>query len=574
MTKRPTPPKKTAKTAPKAAPEPAPEPALEAAPKTAPKAVKAAPAKRVAKPVPVSPPAAPPVEPRIPLPVPPKPRSAEGGDVVTDESGSPVAIPGIFDSGLDILMVTSEARPFAKTGGLADVCGALPLALARLGHRVTIVLPNYRGTHTDNPEVMQADVPFGLHSYPVRFLKQRLADGVTAVLVDAPALYDRDGLYGDGHGDYGDNAFRFAVLCRSALEYVRIRGARPSVIHAHDWQAGFAPVYARTVLRDDPIIGGVRTVLTIHNLAFQGTFDPSELSWIGLGRDLYTPDQLEFWGRGSSLKGGVVFSDKITTVSPTYAREIVTPEGGWGFNGILASRAADLIGIVNGIDTETWNPATDPYLPAHFDAQNLDGKADAKRALLEYADLRASLTRPVIGIVTRLTHQKGCDLVAAVADRLMGFDATWVMLGSGEAWCEDMWRGLAARYPGRVAARIGFDDRLAHLIEAGSDMFLMPSLYEPCGLNQMYSQRYGTVPIVRGTGGLNDTVVDSDEAPDRATGFKFRDYTPDAMVSAIGRALGAFPDWDRWKALQRNGMAQDFSWDVSAREYVKVYRGA
>jgi hypothetical protein len=292
MTKRPTPPKKTAKTAPKAAPEPAPEPAPEVAPKAAPNtAPKTPPAKRVTKAVPVPPPAAPPVEPAVPVPVPPRPRSGEAGVVVTDESGSPVAIPGIFDNGLDILMVTSEARPFAKTGGLADVCGALPLALARLGHRVTIVLPNYRGTHTDNPEVMHADVPFGLHSYPVRFLKQRVADGVTAVLVDAPALYDRDGLYGDGGGDYGDNAFRFAVLCRSALEYARIGGARPSVIHAHDWQAGFAPVYARTVLRDDPIIGGVRTVLTIHNLAFQGTFDPSELSWIGLGRDLYTPDQ-------------------------------------------------------------------------------------------------------------------------------------------------------------------------------------------------------------------------------------------------------------------------------------------
>jgi starch synthase len=476
--------------------------------------------------------------------------------------------------GLDILMVTSEARPFATTGGLADVCGALPLALARLGHRVTIVLPNYRGTRIENPEVTHADVPFGLHTYPVRFLQQKLADGVTAVLIDAPALYDRDGLYGDASGEYGDNAFRFAVLCRSALEFVRIRGTRPSVIHAHDWQGGLAPVYARTVLRDDPIIGGVRTVLTIHNLAFQGAFDSAELSWIGLGRDLYTPEQLEFWGRGSSLKGGVVFSDRITTVSPTYASEIVTPEGGWGFNGILASRAADLVGILNGIDTEAWNPKTDPHLPAHFDAGSLQGKAAVKRALLEYLDLRDAMDRPVIGIVSRLTHQKGCDLVAGAADRLMALDATWVMLGSGEGWCEDLWRSLAARYPERVAVRIGFDDRLAHLIEAGSDMFLMPSQYEPCGLNQMYSQRYGTVPIVRATGGLNDTVVDADEAPDNATGFKFRDYTPDAMVSAVDRALKAFPDRARWKTIQRNGMAQDFSWDVSAREYVKVYRGA
>jgi starch synthase len=321
----------------------------------------------------------------------------------------------------------------------------------------------------------------------------------------------------------------------------------------------------------------VRTVLTIHNLAFQGHFDPSELPWIGLGHDLMTPELLEFWGRGSTLKGGVVFSDKITTVSPTYAREILTPEYGFGFNGILLRRAADLVGILNGIDTEAWNPATDPYLPAHFTAETLGRKAAVKRALLEYADLPAderAMARPVIGMVTRLTHQKGCDVVAGAADRLMGFDATWVLLGSGDGWCEDLWRRLAQQYPERVATRIGFDERLAHLIEGGGDLFLMPSWYEPCGLNQMYSQRYGTVPIVRATGGLNDTVVDVDEAPDAASGFKFRDYTPDAVIWAVDRALAVFPNSTRWKAIQRNGMARDFSWDVSAREYVKVYRGA
>jgi starch synthase len=474
-------------------------------------------------------------------------------------------------------MVTPEARPFAKTGGLADVCGALPPALAKLGHRVTIVLPKYRGTPTDGADGQPADIPFGLHSYPVRFIEQRLADGVTAVLIDAPALYDRDGLYGDARGEFGDNAFRFGMLCRGALEYARLRGARPSVIHAHDWQGGLAPVYARTVLRDDPIVGGVRTVLTIHNLAFQGHFDPAELTWIGLGRELYTPDLLEFWGRGSALKGGVVFADKITTVSPTYAREMLTPEYGFGFNGILARRADDLTGILNGIDTEAWNPATDKHLPAHFDGESLERKAVVKQALLESVGLprdEHALARPVIGMVTRLTHQKGCDLVAGAADRLMGVDAAWVMLGNGDRRYEDLWRHLASRHPERVAARIGFDERLAHLIEGGSDMFLMPSWYEPCGLNQMYSQRYGTVPIVRATGGLNDTVVDVDESPARATGFKFRDYTTDAVAWAVDRALAAFPDSERWKAIQQNGMRQDFSWDVSAREYVKVYRGA
>src|SRR5258708_19608861 len=347
------------------------------------------------------------------------------------------------------MMITPEARPFAKTGGLADVCGALPRALARLGHRVTIVLPKYRGTETDGAEGTPADDPCGLLIYLDRFVEQREADCVIAVLIDALALYDRDGLYCDAKGEYGDNAFRFAVLCRGALEYARLRGARPSAIHAHDWQGGLARVYARWVVRGGRVSGGVRTVVAIHNLAFQGHFDPAELTWIGLGRDLYTPGLLEFWGRASALKGGVVFSDRITTVSPTYATEILTPEYGFGFNGILASRAQDLVGILNGIDTEAWNPKTDKYLPAHFDADTLERKAEVKRGLLEYVDLprdAAALQRPVIGLVTRLTHQKRLDLLAGAADRLMGFDAAWGMLDNGDSWCEVQWRHLAARH--------------------------------------------------------------------------------------------------------------------------------
>jgi starch synthase len=477
---------------------------------------------------------------------------------------------------LDILMVASEARPFAKTGGLADVAGALPQALARLGHRVTIVIPKYRGTETGGARGDAAQIPFGMHEYPVRFIEQTVSDGVTAVLIDAPALYDRDGLYGDRNGEYGDNAFRFAVLSRGALEYARITGRRFSAIHAHDWQAGLAPVYARTVLRDEPIVGDVRTVLTIHNLAFQGMFDAKELTWIGLGADLYTPAVLEFYGRASALKGGVVFSDVLTTVSPTYAREILTPEYGFGFDGILRTRADDLVGILNGIDTAAWDPASDRFLPVHFDADSRDRKVEVKRLLLETAGLpvdEQTRRRPAIGIVTRLTHQKGCDLIAAAAERLMALDATWVMLGSGDSWCEEVWRQLAARLPERVAARIGFDERLAHLIEAGSDLFLMPSWYEPCGLNQMYSLRYGTLPIVRATGGLEDTVVDAD-ARTGPNGFKFSHYTGEALISTVERALDLFRNEpDRWRAMQQNGMRRDFSWDVSAREYVKVYRG-
>src|SRR4029079_13916285 len=310
--------------------------------------------------------------------------------------------------------------------------------------------------------------------------------------------------------------------------------------------------------RDDPIIGGVRTVMTIHNLAFQGTFDARELGWIGLGADLYQPHLLEFYGRASALKGGVVFSDVITTGSPTYAREILTPEYGFGFDGILRSREQDLRGILNGIDTATWDPRSDKYLPVHFDTHNLDNKQELKRLLLEKAGLRAdqaALARPLIGIVTRLTHQKGCDLFSSAADRLMQIDASWVMLGSGEAWCEDLWRTLAGRFPDRVSARIGFDEELAHLIEAGSDLFLMPSWYEPCGLNQMYSLRYGTLPVVRATGGLQDTVTDPEESASAATGFKFRHYTAEGLIWAVDRAISLYRDDPaQWKIMQRNGM--------------------
>jgi starch synthase len=517
--------------------------------------------------------------PRPPAPTEPKaaakprrPRPAAA--VRTSTASGPSSTPR--GDALDILFVTSEARPFGKTGGLADVSASLPRALARLGHRVTIVLPRYRGADTGGAAGWAADIPFGLHAYPVHFIERSMEDGVTAVLIDAPPLYDREGLYGDSRGEYGDNAFRFAVLCRGALEYARLKGTRPSVIHAHDWQGALTSVYARTVLHDDPIVGGVKTVLTIHNLAFQGMFDAKELAWIGLSRNLYTPQALEFWGRASALKGGIVLSDTITTVSPTYAREILEPDYGFGFDGILRTRKGDLAGILNGIDTDVWNPEIDPHLPTRYGRASLARKKTVKRALLEKAKLPvddAALARPLVGIVTRLTQQKGCDLYAAAAERLIETDTSWVLLGSGDGWCEEFWKRLAAANPGRVSATIGFDDGLAHLIEGGADMFLMPSWYEPCGLNQMYSQRYGTLPVVRATGGLQDTVVDADESPAQGTGFKFHDYTPDAMLGALGRAVRAFGNPKTWKGFQMNAMAQDFSWDVSAREYVKVYRG-
>jgi starch synthase len=409
----------------------------------------------------------------------------------------------------------------------------------------------------------------------VTFLERTVVRNVTLVLVDAANLFDRDALYGTAEADYADNGWRFALFSRAALEYARLRGTRPAIIHTHDWQTGLVPVYQKMQLSPDPHVGGVPVVFTIHNLAFQGVFPASTLPDIDLPWEVMHLQAMEYWGQISYLKAGINFSEKITTVSPTYAKEIVSPELGFGMDGVLARRAADLTGILNGIDFTRWNPQADPYVRAPFSADDLSGKARAKSALLEAAGSwtdDAALARPLIGMVSRLTDQKGFDLVAAAADELMSLDAAWVMLGSGERRYEDLWRALASRHAGRVSATIGFDERLAHLIEAGADLFLMPSRFEPCGLNQMYSLRYGTVPVVRATGGLADTVEDFDPETGRGTGFTFSDYAPGALVQAVRRALAVFRNRPAWTRIQQAGMRQDHSWDASAGEYVKVYK--
>ena len=476
---------------------------------------------------------------------------------------------------LSVVMVTPEAHPFAKTGGLAEVAGALPDSLANLGHSVTLVLPRYRGIPVDGSDALKFTVRLATHEQAIIVHELALRPGVVAALIDAPELFDRDGLYGTASGDYPDNAWRFAVFSRAALEYIRLRGRRPSIIHAHDWQSGLVPVYQKMHLSDDPVVGGVPVVFTIHNLAFQGMFSSDLLPHLGLGWEVFNMQAMEHWGRISFLKGGINFSEKITTVSPTYASEILRPELGFGFDGVLARRSSDLVGILNGIDIGRWNPERDEFVPASFSAESVSGKREAKRAVLEAAGLpviEATLQRPLVGMISRLTDQKGFDLIAAAADPLMKLDATWVMLGSGDPVYEDLLKSLAARFSDRVSTTIGFDERLAHLIEAGADIFLMPSRFEPCGLNQMYSLRYGTVPVVRATGGLDDTVADVDEAKGTGTGFKFREYAPWALAGALERALAAYRDPAGWRRIQEAGMRRDSSWDASAREYVKVYR--
>jgi len=472
-------------------------------------------------------------------------------------------------------MVASEVHPFAKTGGLADVLGALPRALAKLGHHVDVVMPRYRGITAGSP-IGQISVSLG-GQVDVVDVSAVIEHGVRIVFIAHAGYYERDYLYGASSRDFPDNPERFAFLSQAALSWAASTGQRYDVVHAHDWQTGLVPLMLQRTV--PAWRGPVRpaTVFTIHNLAYQGIFDASWLPRLGLGYDLMRMDALEYWNRISFLKSGIVFSGFITTVSPRYAEEIQTPELGFGFDGILRARSADLVGILNGIDYDQWDPERDLNLPVPFSASKMAGKAEAKRRVLEAFGLSRSpdsRRRPLVAMISRLVDQKGFDLLDQIADALPALGASFVLLGSGEPRFETQWRGLADRHPGRIGVRIGFDDGLAHLIEGGSDIFLMPSRFEPCGLNQMYSLRYGTVPVVRATGGLFDTVHDADGKSGKRTGFTFIEYTPGALLGALGRALELFENRPAWRRIQRAGMREDFSWDASAREYVKVYERA
>jgi starch synthase len=463
-----------------------------------------------------------------------------------------------------ILMVASEAAPFVKTGGLADVLGSLPAALVKRGDEVAVVLPRFRSAVIDSSERIWHEMPLsvGPHQFVVA-IDQVVRQGVRYLFVDCPALYGRPGIYNEHNVDYPDNHIRFALLNQAAIGVARYI-FRPDVFHAHDWQAGLLAPYLRSTFAGDPTFFGSKCVLTIHNLGYQGNFWAVRMQEVGLDPALYHTEGLEFNGMISFLKGGIVFSDAVTTVSPTYAREIQTPQYGFGFDGLLRSRSYKLRGILNGVDYSEWSPETDPHLPNHFSRNNLAGKAECKRALLHEMGLPIHLDRPLIGIVSRFADQKGFDLVAEIANPLVEQDVAVVVLGSGDKRLEDMFRHFAAERPDRFGVRIGYDNALAHRIEAGSDMFLMPSLYEPCGLNQIYSLHYGTVPIVRATGGLDDTV-------DSATGFKFGEYSPRALAGAIGEALHAWQFRNAWTERMRLGMSRDFSWEASAAAYQRMY---
>src|SRR5688572_7973897 len=419
-------------------------------------------------------------------------------------------------------MIGSEALPFAKTGGLADVLGALPPAIARLGWRVMVALPRYRGVSAGTP-VDAFDLTVGGVTHQAAVYETPL-NGALALLIDIPALFDRDEIYGAGGVDYPDNPRRFAFLVRAVLEHAARRSLALDIIHAHDWQAGLAPVYLQTHYTANDTLSRVPTIFTVHNLAYQGLFEPDWLPRLDLPWDLLGIDALEFYGRISFLKAGINYATCLTTVSPRYAQEIQTPELGFGFDGILRRRSADLVGILNGIDTGQWDPMHDPHVPAAFNAADLSGKRTAKAEVLARYGLpndEEMLGRPLVGMISRMVDQKGFDLIASLSGELPRLPASFVVLGTGEARYEALWRQLAAAHPDRIGARIGFDESLAHQIEAGADIFLMPSRFEPCGLNQMYSLRYGTVPVVRRVGGLADTVRDYSSSSSEANGFVF-----------------------------------------------------
>jgi starch synthase len=477
---------------------------------------------------------------------------------------------------MHVAFAASECVPFSKTGGLADVIGALPPALVHLGHKATVFLPRYRQTQLDNPRTVipSITVPFDDRYRFCSVLDGGVRSGVQFYFIEYPPFFDRDALYGTALGDYHDNAERFALFSRAVLEATKILGA-PDVLHCHDWQTALMPILLKTLYDEDPAFATVPCVFTIHNLGYQGLFPPEILPLLMLPWDLFTMSKLEFYGKVNFLKGAIAMADFITTVSRRYSQEIQTAEYGFGLEGVLRARGNTIAGILNAVDYLSWNPETDPHIAAKYSAADMSGKAKCKADLLKEVGMAPDTQLPVVGIVSRFVAQKGFDLVQQVGDRLALEELILIVLGSGQKEYEDMFRRLSKQFPQKVAARVAYDDPLAHKIEAGSDLYLMPSHYEPCGMNQIYSLKYGTVPVVRATGGLDDTVEQFDSRTQKGTGFKFREYSGEVMLDTLRAAIGLYrSDKNAWQTLMRNGMAQDYSWPNSAREYLKVYERA
>ncbi len=484
-----------------------------------------------------------------------------------------------MDEPLKILFATPEAVPFAKTGGLADVAGALPKSLRARGCEVKLVMPYYRMVKDSGlphqylgeeieaslgGEKLRADVYLG-----------HLNQDIPVYFIGREEFFDRESLYSTPKGDYFDNAERFIFFSKAVLNLCQRIGFSPDILHHHEWQTGLIAAYLKSTLRSDPFYSHTAAVFTVHNIAYQGLFKKEKFALTGLPAEMYNPEGIEFWERVNFMKAGIVYADAINTVSKKYSEEIQTPEYGYGLEGILRKKKANLYGILNGVDYEDWDPSHDTHLATRYDLKDISGKKECKKDLLKEFRLPPSLENvPLLGMISRLADQKGFDLLAEILEPLFALDIGFILLGTGEQKYHDLFAQVAQKYPQKAGVRSAYEDRLAHKIEAGADFFLMPSKYEPCGLNQIYSLKYGTIPVVRATGGLDDTILHYDPATRKGNGFKFSRYDSKEFLNTLKGAIRFYSQPEHWRQLLQNAMSADFSWDKSADAYLQVYRKA
>lgn len=477
---------------------------------------------------------------------------------------------------LKVFLVSPEVVPFAKTGGLGDVAGALPLAIKELVEEVRVALPYYleakKKPFPVKILVEDMGVPVGRYLRPSVVYETVMNRNIPAYFIGNDTYFDRENLYGTPKGDYHDNAERFTFFCRGVLELCKKIKFQPDVIHCHDWQTALIPAYLKTIYEKDPHFAGSAAVFTIHNLGYQGIFEREVMEITALPWEVFTMNGVEFYGKVNFLKAGIVFAEVINTVSRKYSQEIQTPEYGFGLDGILRYRKDDLYGILNGVDYEEWNPEKDKFIVQRYSIKNLKGKKLCKADLMkEFQILEKYFEYPVIGIISRLADQKGFDILSEVVDEMMKLNLVFILLGTGDEKYHNLFTKISKKYLGKMGIKIGFDNILAHKIEAGADMFLMPSRYEPCGLNQMYSLKYGTIPIVRATGGLDDTIENFDPQTGKGNGFKFIAYKSGELLAKIKEALTVYSDQKLWQKLIKNAMNADYSWQASAKKYIELY---
>lgn len=479
---------------------------------------------------------------------------------------------------MKILIASPEAVPYVKTGGLADVAGSLLKEFRALKEEAFLVLPLYGGIRASGIRLTDIKLPLRIPLAERVVSGRVLTDGEEVYFIECDEFFDRPELYGSAEGDYDDNSSRFAFFSRSVLEMCKKLSLKPDIIHCNDWQTGLIPLYLKAGRGEKDFFSGTATLLTIHNLGYQGLFPASHMPLINLGWEFFTPDGIEFYGKINFLKAGLIAADLLTTVSETYAREMLLPQFGFGLDGVMRKRAGDLYGIINGIDYREWDPAKDKFLPSAYHCGDLSGKAACKRELVKMlfrkTDADAESRSPLIGMVTRMSAQKGLDLVFEAVPDILSFGVKIVILGKGDEYYQKRFRSISERYPHNISVTIGYDEGLAHRIYAGSDFLLMPSRYEPCGLGQLIALRYGTIPVVRKTGGLADTVRDFEPLTGNGTGFLFSDYAVSSMIDALKRAFAVYTDAQKMCAMIQRGMKMDFSWAQSARQYLRLYKTA